>query len=177
MTEKRKKELRRLLEEAEGSLEVRPKHDAERPLTVDVYGKYLHERWRYFGLDRFAPFWIQPTLDIGCETAKSRLLEFIREELTQFLGVDSDNITVAAYFMEHHSTNGPRLNHVDDLLRTIDVDFILSRLLDIALVRCVEQAVSVFDICSRPEGSSCIFQRISVVKGIGLKTDAEVSKG
>ena len=122
-------------------------------------------------------FWIRPTLDIGCETAKSRLLEFIREELTQFLGVDSDNITVAAYFMEHHSTNGPRLNHVDDLLRTIDVDFILTRLLDIALVRGEEQAVSVFDICSRPEGSSCIFQRISVVKGLGLKSDIQVSKG
>ena len=166
-----------MLEEARGSLEVRPKHDAERPIPVDVYGKYLHERWRYFGLDRFARFWIRPTLDIGCETAKSRLLEFIREELAQFLGVDGDSISVAVYFIEHHSTNGPRLNRVDDLLRTIDVDFILTRLLDIALVRGEELAVSVFEICSRPEGSSCIFQRISVVKGIGLKSDIQVSKG
>ena len=177
MTEKRKQELRRLLEEAKGSLEVRPKHDAARPFPEDLYGKYLQERWEHFGLDRFSPSWIQPTLDIGSEPVKSRLLKFIREELAQFLGVDGDSITVAVYFIEHHSTNGPRLNRVDGLLRTIDVDFILTRLLDIALVRGVEQAVSVFDICSRPEGSSCIFQRISVVKGLSLKRDIEVSRG
>ena len=170
MTKKRKQELRLLLGEATGRLEVQP-------LPKDLYRKYLQERWEHFGLDRFSPFWIRLTLDIGCETAKSRLLEFIREELTPFLGVDGDSIKVAVYFIEHHSTNGPRLNHVDDLLRTIDVDFILTRLLDIALVRGVELAVSVFEICSRPEGSSCIFQRISVVKGIGLKSDIQVSKG
>ena len=170
MTEKRKQELRRLLEEARERLEVHP-------LPVDVYRRYLQERWKCFGLDRFSPFWIQPTLDIGSDTTKSRLLEFIREELTQFLGVNGDSISVATYFIEHHTTNRSRLNRVDGLLRTIDVDFILTRLLDIALVRGVEQAVSVFDICSRPEGSSCIFQRISVVKGIGLKTDIEVCKG
>ena len=177
MTEKRKQELRRLLEEAKGSLEVRHDYDAARPFPEDLYGKYLQERWEHFGLDRFSPSWIQPTLDIGSEPVKSRLLKFIREELAQFLGVDGDSITVAVYFIEHHSTNGPRLNRVDDLLRTIDVDFILTRLLDIALVRGVEQAVSVFDICSRPEGSSCIFQRISVVKGLSLKRDIEVSRG
>ena len=135
MTEKRKQELRRLLEEAKGSLEVRHDYDAARPFPEDLYSKYLQERWEHFGLDRFSPFWIRLTLDIGCETAKSRLLEFIREELTPFLGVDGDSIKVAVYFIEHHSTNGPRLNRVDDLLRTIDVDFILTRLLDIALVR------------------------------------------
>ena len=175
MTKKRKQELRQLLEEATGRLEVQP-------LPKDLYRKYLQERWEHFGLDRFSPSWIQPTLDIGSEPVKSRLLKFIREELAQFLGVDGDSITVAVYFIEHHSiehhsTNGPRLNRVDDLLRTIDVDFILTRLLDIALVRGVEQAVSVFDICSRPEGSSCIFQRISVVKGLSLKRDIEVSRG
>ena len=179
MTEKRKQELRRLLEEARGSLEVRPKHDAERPIPVDVYGKYLHERWKYFGLDRFAPFWIQPTLDIGCETAKSRLLEFIREELTQYLGVDGDSISVAVYFIEHHSTNGPRLNRVNDLLRTIDVEFILTRLLDIALVRGAgTRSVSVRNRAAAPKVHPSIFQRVSLVKGLGLsKETLKSSKG
>ena len=169
MTEKRKQELRRLLEEAMERLEVQP-------LPKDVYRRYLQERWKYFGLDRFSPFWIQPTLDIGSDTTKSHLLEFIREELAQFLGLD-DRISVRTYFIERHSTNEPRLCHIDGLLRTIDVDFILKRLLDIALVRGLDHAVSVFDGCSRPEGSHGSFQCVSHVKGLTLKTDIEVCRG
>ena len=170
MTERRKQELRRLLEEARGRLEVHP-------LPEDVYRRYLQERWKYFGLDRFSPFWIQPTLDIGSETTKSRLLEFIRDALAQFLGDDGDTISVANYFIERHSTNQPRLNRVDDTPRTIDVAFILKRLVEISLVRGLDHAVSVFDECSRPGGSHVSFQCVSHVKGLTLKADTEVCRG
>ena len=177
MTEEKKQELRQLLEKAMANLKIRDGYGVRLSLPEDVYRAYLQERWEHFGLDRFSPFWVRLTLDIGCETTKSRLLEFIRDTLAQFLVIDGDSITVAVYFIEHHSTNGPRLNRVNDLLRTIDVEFILTRLLDIAVVRGAEHAVSAFDACSRPEGSPSIFQRVSLVKGLTLKRDIEVCKG
>ena len=175
MTEKRKQKLKQLIEEAKGSLEVRQEYNAPRSLPVDEYRKYIHERWKYFGLDRFSPFWIMPALDIGSETARLRLLEFIREELAQFLGADGDSISVATYFISSDSTNGSSLHLVDS--RHIGLDFILRRLLDIALVRGAERAVSAFDTCSCPEGSRGTFQRVFVVNGIKLKTDIDVCSG
>lgn len=175
MTEKRKQELKQLIEEAMGSLVVQQEYNAPLCLPVDVYRRYMHERWKYFGLDRLSPLWIILTLDIGIETAKSRLTKFIREELAQFLGVDGDSISVATYFISSNSAHGPHLHLVDS--RYIYLDFILRRLLDIALVRGAEAAVSTFHRCSRPEGSLGTFQRVSVVNGIKLKTDIDVCRG
>lgn len=175
MTEKRKQELKQLIEEAMESLVVQQEYNAPLYLPVDVYRRYMHERWKYFGLDRLSPLWIILTLDTGIETAKSRLIKFIREELAQFLGVDGDSISVATYFIQSNSTDGPLLYRADS--RRIGLDFILKRLLDISLVRGAEAAVSAFDVCSRPEGAHGIFQRVSVVNGIELKTNIDVCRG
>ena len=175
MTENRKQELSQLLEEARGSLEIRDEYGGQLALPVDVYRRYLQESWKYFGLARFSPFWIRPTVNIVCQTTRSRLLDYIREELALF--IDDDEISTATYFIESNSTDSPCVHRFQNKNKGVHPRFILKRLLDIALVRGIEQAVSVFGRCSRPEGAQGVFQDVSVVKGITLKTDIEVSKG
>ena len=177
MTEEKKQELRRLLDEAMADLEIRDEYDGgQLALPVDVYRRYLEESWKYFGLARFSPFWIRPTVNIVCQATRLRLLDYIREELTLFLG-DDDEISTATYFIESNSTDSPCVHRFQNKNKGVHPRFILKRLLDIALVRGIEQAVSVFGRCSRPEGAQGVFQDVSVVKGITLKTDIEVFKG
>ena len=175
MTEDRKQELSQLLEEAMEDLEIRDEYGGQLALPVDVYRRYLQESWKYFGLARFSPFWIRPTVNIVCQTTRSRLLDYIREELALF--IDDDEISTATYFIESNSTDSPCVHRFQNKNKGVHPRFILKRLLDIALVRGIEQAVSVFGRCSRPEGAQGVFQDVSVVKGITLKTDIEVSKG
>ena len=174
MTEDRKQELRQLLEEAMGSLEIRDEYGGgQLALPVDVYRRYLQERWKYFGLERFSPFWFRPTLDIKSTSIRSRLLDYIREELALFI---ADNaISIASYFIESTATKRPRVYLFGNQL--VPLDFILMRLLDIALVRGIARAVSVFEKCSRPEGAHGFFQDVSVVEGITLKKEIEVFRG
>ena len=176
MTEEKKQELRRLLDEAMADLEIRDEYDGgQLALPVDVYRRYLQESWKYYGLDCFSPYWIRLSLDIKCATTKSRLLAFIREELAQFLGVGGDTITATTSLIESTSTDSPSLCPVDP--QHIHLDLILKRLLDIALVRGIGEAVSVFDRCSRPEGAHVFFQDVALVEGLIIKKDLEVFKG
>ena len=176
MTEEKKQELRQLLDEAMADLEIRDEYDGgQSALPVDVYRRYLEESWIYFGLARFSPFWIRPTVNIVRQATRLRLLDYIREELALF--IDDDEISTATYFIESNSTDGPCVHRFPNKNKGVHPRFILKRLLDIALVRGIEQAVSVFGRCSRPEGAQGIFQDVSVVKGITLKTDIEVFKG
>ena len=165
-----------MLGEAKGNLEVRDEYDGgQLALPVDVYRRYLEESWKYFGLARFSPFWIRPTVNIVCQATRLRLLDYIREELALF--IDDDEISTATYFIESNSTDSPCVHRFQNKNKGVHPRFILKRLLDIALVRGIEQAVSVFGRCSRPEGAQGVFQDVSVVKGITLKTDIEVFKG
>ena len=144
-------------------------------LPEDLYREYLQESWQYYGLDCFSPYWIRLSLDIVCATTKSRLLDFIREELTQFLGIGGDTITATTCLIESTSPDNPRVCFFDS--QHIHLDLILKRLLDIALVRGIEQAVLVFDRCSRPEGAHECFQDVALVEGLIIKKDLEVFKG
>ena len=54
---------------------------------------------------------------------------------------------------------------------------VLERLLEITLVRGIEEAVSIFDRCSRPEGAHGVFQDVRLLSGIKLKTEAQVFEG
>ena len=177
MTEERKQELTQLLEEAKGNLEIRDEYDGgQLALPEDVYRRYLEESWKYFGLARFSPFWIRPTVNIVCQATRLRLLDYIREELALF--IDDDEISTATYFIESNSTDSPCVHRFQNKNKSVHPRFILKRLLDIALVRGIAaRAVSVFGRCSRPEGAQGVFQDVSVVKGITLKTDIEVFKG
>ena len=174
MTEEKKQELRQLLEEAMGNSEIRDEYDdGQLCLPKDVYRRYLQESWKYFGLARFSPFWIRPTVSIVNPATKSRLLDYIREELAPF--IDIDTISTATYSIESDSTDRARVHRFQN--KVVHLRLILKRLLDIALVRDIEQAVSVFDKCSRPEGAQGVFQHVSVINGLTLKTDIEVFKG
>ena len=174
MTKEKKHELRQLLEEAKASWAIHDEYNGKQlDLPIDVYCRYLQESWRYFGLARFSPFWIRATIGIVCPTARSRLLEYIRAQFAPF--VNDNSISIANYFIERNSNDTPYLHRFRN--KPVHLRFILKRLLDIALVRDIEQAVSVFDKCSRAEGAQGVFKHVSVLKGISLKTDIEVSKG
>ena len=176
MTEEKKQEPRQLLDEAIADTEIRDEYDGEKlPLPVDVYRRYLAESWKYFGLARFSPFWIRPTVSIVNPDTKSHLLDFIRDALALF--IDGHEILTARYLIESNSTDSPCVRRFQNKNKGVHPRFILKRLLDIALVRGKEQAVSVFDRCSRPEGAQGVFQDVSVVKGITLNTDIDVFKG
>ncbi len=176
MTEEKKQELRQLLEEAQPHLKIRDQYyGVHLSLPEDLYREYLQESWKYFGLDCFSPHWIRLSLDIACASTKSRLLDFIREELAQFLGAGGDTISASTCLIETTSPDCPSVCHVDS--QRIHLELILTRLLDIALVRGIGEAVSVFHRCSRPEGTHVFFQDVALVEGVVLEKDLEVSTG
>ena len=175
MAEEKKQELTQLLEEARLSLKIRDEYGVQLSLPEDLYREYLQESWKHFGLDCFSPHWIRLSLDIACASTKSRLLDFIREELAQFLGVGGDTITATTCLIESTSPDSPSVCRFDS--QRIHPDLILKRLLDIALVRGIGEAVSVFDRCRRPEGAHVYFQDVALVEGLIIKKDLEVFKG
>ena len=87
MTEERKQELAELLDEAtkKENLKIRYGY-GEASLPVNIYREYLLERWSSYGIDPLlSSLSIHLTPDIVDETIKSKLLDFIREELTQLI--------------------------------------------------------------------------------------------
>ena len=175
MTEEKKQELTQLLEEAKPNLKIRDEYGVPLSLPEDLYREYLQESWKYYGLDCFSPNWVRLSLDIACASSKSRLLDFIRQELAQFLGVGGDTITATICLFESTSTDSPSVFRFDS--QHIHLDLIMKRLLDIAFVRRTGEAVSVFDRCTRPEGAHGYFQDVALVEGLTIKEDLEVFKG
>ena len=173
MTEEKKQELSQLLDQAMANLEIRRGFGEPLEMPEDIYRRYVKESWKYRGLDQFSPFWILLSPDLKNATIKSYLLHFIRQELAPF--IDGDKILISYYFIESNSTDGPRARRFDS--QNINLDLILERLLDIAIVRGVKEAVAVFDTCSRPEGSRGLFQEVSVVEGLTLEKDVELFRG
>ena len=155
MTEERKQELRQLLTEAMTSLEIRPRSRAESSLLpVDVYRKQLQQRWTSYSVD-FNPY-------IASEATKSKLLDFIREELAPF--IHEDWIQSASFFI---AQSGSSIGY--------PLDILLEQLLKIAIVRGIEGAVSVFDRCTKDTHVS--FQYIALLEGITLKAEIQVFEG
>ena len=150
MTENRKQELSQLLGEAMEGLEIRDEYGVSLSLPEDLYREYLQESWRYYGLDCFSPYWIRLSLDIVSEKTKSRLLDFIREELTQFLGIGGDTISATTCLIESTSTDCPSVCRFDK--QHIHLDLIWKRLLDIALVRGIAEVAAVL-ACAALEDS------------------------
>ena len=181
MTEERKQELRRLLEEAMGSLRVRHRFE---PLTVplDEYRGYLEERWRYFGVDLLpCPSSLVFILSIVIKPIESNFLNFIREELAPFIDKEASSdavpeyIQTASYFVEFDSNNKRRL--IKYMVQPFPLFMVLERLLEITIVRGIEEVISVFCRCKRPEGYQSFFQDVSVVEGITLKEEIPIYKG
>ena len=168
MTEARKQELEQLLGEAMESLVIRYGYGGPLSIPVGVYRRYLQERWASYGVDFLSySFSARFTLDIVNETTKSDLLDFIREELALF--IDEDDIPLGSYVIESDPTDGACLCSRRYQRRYLYL--LVERLLEITLVRGIEEAVSVFDRCSCPEGAHGFFQDVAVLKGIKLETE------
>ena len=181
MTEERKQELIQLLNQAMGSLVIRNEYGSPVSIPVDVYRRYLRERWRYFGI-KFLPFAfsIYFTPDIADGVTKSKLLHCIREELAPFIEKGTtpaqDFIQTASYIVRNDSTHGDCL-YKEGPESPIYFFMVLERLLKITLVRGVEKAVSFFERCSRPEGTCVFIRDIGLLEGLKLDTEVEVFEG
>ena len=174
MTEERKRELRQLLNEAIENVVIRYGYRGPLSTRRDVYKKYLQERWQYYGADFFScSFSARFTPDLGSETTRLKLLDFIREELAQY--IKGDNILITACDIETDSSDKSRLYYHG--LPGLDLYFLIERLLEIAIVRGIEGAVSVFDRYSCPEGTQDLFQDVALLDGIKLETPVQVFEG
>ena len=181
MTEERKRELRQLLEEARKSLVIRYEYGG--PVSYippDVYKEYLQERWTYYGVDFLSfAFSIQFVPDIADRRTKSNLLDFIREELPLFINKapnpDLDCIQTANYLIQGDSSPGDRLYRwPGESLRLL---MVMERLLEITLVRGIQEAVSFFDSCSRAEGTLIFLRDIAFLEGIKIETEIQLFNG
>lgn len=176
MTEEKKQELRQLLNEAMRSLVIRYRYGGPISIPVDVYSRYLQERWKYYGIDFLSfAFSIYFAPDITDVPTKSNLLDLIREELSQFID-DRESIAISSYYIGSDPTDGSSRLYSFGFKRT-HLYLLLERLLEVAIVRGIEEAVSFFDRCSRPEGTHAFQRDIGLLEGVKLETEVEVFDG
>ena len=161
MNDQRKQELSQLLNEAMGSLQMRPYGgDGSVVLPVNDYKKDLQKRWTFYserppiGSVEFLPY-------VTNEAAESRLLDFIRTEFAAF--IHENKIQSASYFLLGGPTDGYPLN------------MLLEQLLRITLVRGIDEAVLAFDRCTKDNCGS--FQFIVLLAGINPKAKIQVFEG
>ncbi len=162
MTEERKQELRQLLQiaTAQENLETRPYYGFNGlSITLDQYKWHLRESWRSYSKNSL---WIVNhfTLDIS-ESIKSKLLDFMREELDSF--IHEDKILSATFYLSGGDRHGTRLE-----------DF-LGQFLKIAIVQGIEKAVFNFEKCTEETQGS--FQTIVLLEGIELEAEIQVFEG
>ena len=157
MTEERKQELRQLLNEAMKNVVIRYGYRGPLSIPEDVYRRYLQEHWQYYGADFFScSFSARFTPDLGSETTRLKLLDFIREELAQY--IKGDNILITACDIETDSSDKSRLYYYG--FPGLDLYFLIERLLEIAIDRGIDEAISVFDRRSCPDGTHDFFMTL-----------------
>ena len=162
MTEERKQELRQLLEEAMGSLVIRRSKAGVSLPSIDInqYRKLLLHRWT--SQSENSPLvWENFELDIINKTTKSKLLDFIREEYAPF--INEDRIQSACSFISASLGGGYPLN-----------DF-LEQLMNIAIGRGIERAVSDFDKYTKETHASVRY--MALLEGIKLERKIQVFEG
>lgn len=167
MTEKRKEELRQLLNKAMENLVILPfGGDGSLLLPIGPYREYLQQRWTTYGVDSSSvAVLLRPY--ILSEVTRSELFNFIKEELTPF--THEDKIRSASYVIEGDAIQGFRLYCRRSgllLLRTL-----LEHLLRIAIAWGTEEAVSVFDRSCCPAGMQGFYQDIVSLEGIKIETE------
>ena len=162
MTEKRKQGLKQLLNEAMESLEIQTLSGKQYSFPVEVYIEHLRERWKSYSAESMGILGLKPS--IVNETTKSKLLNFLREELAPF--IDDDRIQSAS------SCIAGTLNFY---INGFPLDKLLAQLLNIAAVRGIEKAASDFDKCTKKTSGS--FQAMVLLEGIKLKTKIQIFEG
>ena len=183
MTDERKQELKQLLHEAMGKLiilyEHRPSH-----IPIDVYKRYLQERWKYYGMDFLSfsfmtNFWLviegenTESKSFDLLNKNTKLINFIEKELTPFF--HGDLIQTGSYTVESGFPDGSHLAHTQS--GSNQSHHILQRLLEIAIVRGIEEAVLAFDRSCHPEGLLGFFQYVALVEGLKVETELQIYEG
>ena len=180
MTEATKQQLRRLLAEAMGKLIVLYEHRPS-PIPVKVYRRYLQERWRYYGVDFLSfsfstRFWLvisENSKEFDLINRNTELINFIESELAVFF--NQGYIPTGSYIVESGFTDGTCL--FCPQFQSNQSHHILQRLLEIAIVHGIEEAVLAFDRSSCSEGVHGIFQYVSLVEGIRVEADLQIFEG
>lgn len=156
MTKKRKQELRQLLEEAMKCVVIEAPEGYE-PISVEKYrecAKAFRESYRpnlSFILSYYTP-------NIQNETMKSKLFNFMKEEL-------------ADYILENESAEPPWTYSICPAkiairganLFTCPLDSLLAKLLEIRIASGTHRAISALDKCTRE--TSAVFQKIVLLQG------------
>ena len=158
MTEERKQELRQLLQEAMENLEIRHSWAQETPLlALEVYRNHLQQGWNYRGpsVINFTPYIVR-------EATKLKLLDFIREELSEY--IHENRIQSACFFVA-----------IGGQVPGYDLNDLLVQLLRITIARGVESAVLAFDRCTTEAHGS--FQYYAVLEGIKLECEIQAYEG
>ena len=163
MTEERKQELRRLLEEAMGDLEIRSRLRDRDSLPVDVhtYRQYLQLLWTFYpSYSLWGPMSFEP--EMVSKVTQSKIIGFIRDEFAPF--IHEDKILSARRFLQGGPDHGLPLERP------------LAQLLKIAVVKGIEESVSAFDeyVGGTHDGS---FQYIALLSGVTLRTEIQVFEG
>ena len=160
MTEEKKRELAKLLEEAMGSLEIRSLSGDRALMCLEVYTEHLRKCWASYSKEsKKVVFRFRPR--IVSEAIRSKLLDFIQEELGQF--IHEDKMLSAAFYVLGGTSDGFYL------------DELLEQLLRIAIARGVDEAVSAFDKCTEEESGS--YKVIALLKGMTLEEEKQVFEG
>ena len=159
MTEKKKQELKQLLDEAMVNLEIRRSGTKPSLLPVEVYRQHLQRRWTFYSEDSSSVLAFNPY--ITNEVIKSKLLDFIRGEFALF--IHEDKIQSASFFLLGGVTGG------------FPLEDLLAQLLKIAIARGIERAVSAFDRCTEDMPGS--YQYTALLEGIKLKTEIQAFEG
>ena len=172
MAEKRKRELKQLLNEAMVSLEIRRTGTDPALLPVDVYREHLQRCWISCAVESLSVLvCFKP--NVVSETTKLKLLDFLKEELTPF--IHKDEIVSTSYVIADDAVD--KFNLTVLKRQTLHLNRLLEHLLKIAIVRGIERAVSVFDKCNCIEGMYDFFQHVALIEGIRLGAEIQVFEG
>lgn len=163
MTEERKQELRRLLHEAMEYLEIRQRsgNGTQLPsMNIHRYKTELEQYWILHSLD-LSSIMIGYEPYIVNEATKAKFLTFISEEFSPF--IYEGRIQSVSSFIVGQGSNGYPL------------DILLERILNIAIVRGTERAVSDFHRCTEDKYAS--FQYFALLEGIRIETEIQILEG
>lgn len=164
MTEERKRELRRLLEEAIHCLEIRPRLDSvPNPRLIEIceYKTLLRKRWES-GPDESSQFLTGLVPDISNEITRSRLFCFVQEELAPFIQND-DAVLTPSHFLKGYFSEG------------FPIEYLIIQLLRFAIAQGEEGAVSELDRCLRFNRG--YYKQLALLEGIRLEKEIEVFDG
>lgn len=163
MTEEKREELKQLLQEAMENLEIRQRSANSSPLSpIDIHGYREHLR-QYWKSCSDASLWVVRSYEpnIVNEDAKSKLLDYIREEFAQF--IHEDKILSAS------------LSLIGSPANRFPLDTLLDQLMRIVIARGIEEAVFVFD--RDTEETHGFFQYLVLLEGIKIETEIQIFDG